>query len=267
MPLPFHENKIKTEAWSSDHIDFAPHLHACPELVYMIKGELSVQIDTAEYTMKKGDFAVIFPNVIHSYHSITPPEETELRLMICGKASQNMILKNYPHAELKHPILPMDSLHADVAYIFNALYREIREFPDSHVTDTYFQLFWMRLLPSLSITEKSREPISDLAASSLLYISEHFREPISLDTLSRELGVCRFYVSRIFSQVLHVGFCEYVNTLRVNYAKELLITSDLGILEIAMQSGFQSQQTFNRAFKEICGVTPAFYRKNSVINK
>lgn len=262
MPLPFHENKTKTEAWTSQSIDFAPHLHACPELVYMVSGELSVQIDTLEYTMKKGDFAVIFPNVIHSYRTLTTPEETEIRFMICGKASQNIILKNYAHAELKNPIIKLDSLHEDVSYIFDALYREIRNVPDSHITDAYFQLFWMRLLPSLSITEKEREPASDLAASSLLYISEHFREPITLDSLSRELGVCRFYVSRIFSKILHVGFCEYVNTLRVNFAKELLITTDQSILEIAMLSGFQSQQTFNRAFKQISEVTPAAYRKN-----
>ena len=58
-------------------------------------------------------------------------------------------------------------------------------------------------------------------------------------------------------------FYEYVNTLRVEYAKNLQLNSQYSVLDIAMQCGFQSQQTFNRVFKEICGMTPLAYRKRS----
>ncbi len=263
MPLPFHETKTKPEAWTTSKIDFPPHLHGCPELVYVSSGALTVCIDSKEYTLQKGDLAVILPNIIHSYQSVSPSEETEIYFMICGKLSQNALLKKYAGAYVENPVSPIESFHPDVGYMFFALYEEITESPSSHIIDNYFQLLWMRLLPSLRVSSRSREPASDLAVSSLIYISEHFREPITLDVLSRELGICRFYLSRIFSHVLHVGFCEYVNTLRINYSKELLLSSDLGILDIGMRSGFQSQQSFNRVFKEMCGTTPAAYRKRS----
>ena len=71
----------------------------------------------------------------------------------------------------------------------------------------------------------------------------------------------RFHISRIFTQVLHTGFYEYVNALRINYAKELLLDSEYKILDIAEMSGFQSQQTFNRIFRDFCGMPPSAYRK------
>ncbi len=263
MPLPFHETKTRSEAFVTRQMDFQPHLHGCPELVYVSSGSLTVFIDSVEYTLNAGDVAVIFPYAIHSYQSVTLPEETEIYIMICGKPAHSALLKKHAGAHIEDPVAPLTSFHPDVSYIFFALYKELTAPTSSHVIDAYFQLLWMRLLPSLTISERSREPASELAAASLVYLSEHFREPVTLDVLSRELGVCRFYLSRIFSRVLHMGFCEYVNTLRINYAKELLLSTELSVLHIGMQSGFQSQQSFNRVFKELCGITPAAYRKSS----
>jgi len=104
---------------------------------------------------------------------------------------------------------------------------------------------------------------TDLPTAVISYISEHFCEPLSLEILSKELGVCRFYLSRIFTQVLHTGFHEYVNTLRIDQAKKLLENTRDSILDVAIQCGFQNQQTFNRVFKEICGITPSAFRKNT----
>ena len=104
---------------------------------------------------------------------------------------------------------------------------------------------------------------SSFLTAVISYISEHFCEPLSLEILSKELGVCRFYLSRIFTQVLHTGFHEYVNTLRIDQAKKLLENTRDSILDVAIQCGFQNQQTFNRVFKEICGITPSAFRKNT----
>lgn len=74
----------------------------------------------------------------------------------------------------------------------------------------------------------------------------------------------RFHISRIFTQVLLTGFYEYINALRINYAKDLLQDSEYKILDIAEMSGFQSQQTFNRIFREFCSMSPSEYRKRGL---
>lgn len=53
----------------------------------------------------------------------------------------------------------------------------------------------------------------------------------------------------------------HISISAVNYAKGLLQNSSLDILTIAMDSGFENQQTFNRVFKSLCGMTPKEYRR------
>ncbi len=55
----------------------------------------------------------------------------------------------------------------------------------------------------------------------------------------------------------------YVRFLRINYAKELLIGTDMNIVDISLESGFDCLRSFNRVFKEETGMTPLKYCKNS----
>ena len=68
-------------------------------------------------------------------------------------------------------------------------------------------------------------------------------------------------VGDVYKRQIHTGFYAYLHSLRVNYAKGLLQNSSLDILTIAMDSGFENQQTFNRVFKSLCGMTPKEYRR------
>ena len=56
------------------------------------------------------------------------------------------------------------------------------------------------------------------------------------------------------------SFNQYVNSLRVNLAQNLLRSTKKSVLDICYECGFDSQRTFNRAFKELCGASPSAYR-------
>lgn len=68
-------------------------------------------------------------------------------------------------------------------------------------------------------------------------------------------------ISLTIKNALGTGFHQYISLLRVNKAKELLLTSDKSINEICTECGFASQQTFYRTFKKITGVTTSEFRK------
>ena len=65
----------------------------------------------------------------------------------------------------------------------------------------------------------------------------------------------------MFSGVLKIRFDEYLNILRLYAAQNLLTETDDSVTQIAYQTGFQSQQTFNRAFRKEFGTTPRNYRR------
>jgi AraC-like DNA-binding protein len=74
------------------------------------------------------------------------------------------------------------------------------------------------------------------------------------------MGISRYYLSRTFSEKLQTSFPNYLNSLRVDLAKNLLESGDQDILQICYECGFESQRTFNRVFKNTCGITPREYR-------
>ena len=94
----------------------------------------------------------------------------------------------------------------------------------------------------------------------LQYISEHFTEPLTLESTARALGISRIHLSHIFSQQLHINFRQYINTLRIDRAQTLLRDPAYSISQIAYQCGYGNQRTFHRAFLSQCGMTPNSFR-------
>lgn len=94
------------------------------------------------------------------------------------------------------------------------------------------------------------------------YICEHFTEDLSLDYLAEQFGTYPQYLSKRIKQYLGVTFLDYVSSLKIEKAKNLLETTDIGITEISEQSGFISRNTFLRVFKKYTGIPPSEYRKS-----
>ena len=95
----------------------------------------------------------------------------------------------------------------------------------------------------------------------LNYCSLNYKENISVDDVANALSISRSTVSHTFGNQLKVGFCDYINMLRLVEARELLRNSDLSITEIAQNTGFETIRTFNRAFLKERGISPSQYRK------
>lgn len=89
----------------------------------------------------------------------------------------------------------------------------------------------------------------------------HFTEELSLSRMAKDLGYSQFALSRVFSSVFHTNFNQYLNDLRLNCALGLLKNTSLPVTELAMNAGFTSLRTFNRAFKERFHMSPREYRK------
>ena len=84
---------------------------------------------------------------------------------------------------------------------------------------------------------------------------------LKVSDVAHECNTNRTYVSAYFNREAGTTFYEYVNTLRINYACELLNESNESIKIIAERSGFNSPQSFIRTFTKIKGVKPTDFRK------
>lgn len=94
------------------------------------------------------------------------------------------------------------------------------------------------------------------------YLQEHYHQDINLSDLAESAGISVSHMRRIFSEETGNNILYYINSLRINEAKELLQNSHDSISEIAAKVGYFNNQSFNRFFKKYEGVTPSEYRNS-----
>lgn len=92
------------------------------------------------------------------------------------------------------------------------------------------------------------------------YLSEHYKEKLSLDELSSIFFLSKFYLTKRFKEQYGVTISDYILDQRIHHAKELLRFSDLTLDEISSECGFYDLPYFSRKFKKAEGITPSAYR-------
>ena len=89
---------------------------------------------------------------------------------------------------------------------------------------------------------------------------------LSLEETARRLGTSYSTFRRIFREHAGIGPHQYRLHLKLSYARDLLLNTDLSVKEVAYQSGFEEEQYFCRFFKKTMGATPSGYRKQYIVH-
>ena len=92
------------------------------------------------------------------------------------------------------------------------------------------------------------------------YINNNISESLTLAKISEIVCYNKSYVSRMFKQVSGMGLSEYINQIRLEKAKELLVTTNIPIQSIATKTGFDTSQYFSSVFKKALGLSPKEFR-------
>ena len=95
---------------------------------------------------------------------------------------------------------------------------------------------------------------------------EHPDADLSLDALARETCLSAFHLHRVFSAVAGETPKQFIQRLRLDRAAAMLLTGDDSVLDIALACGFQSHESFCRAFRRRFGIQPTEYRKRGFAN-
>lgn len=241
-------------------LQYPLHLHQYIEIVYLVEGLLEMQIGKEKYLMHPGDISVSFPNVAHDYHTLSALGETRIIILNCYidllPSHRKLLTQKQPTT----PLINACDVHEDIFYAGKRLFELNPREENTALISSLCSLILCRLIPHLHLKDVQTEP-DDITIAVISYIAEHYLEDISLSSIANHFGIGKYALSRMFSNVLNCNFLSYVNSLRLSHAQTLLVNTDMNITCIAIESGFNNQQTFNRLFKEFEGCTPKEYRK------
>ena len=238
--------------WKSQNINhdfvFPLHLHQNYEFIYVEEGEMTVRICDKEFSVKKGEGALILPNQPHAFST---PLHSESWVAVFSHDHIPELRRSIHTDGVRFPVVKPDD---------EMLYAKI----ENAKNDPFRRRSILYVIAALYLDGECTDGL-DIESGSLVkkiadYLDLHYTEPITLEKMSNDLGYNYRYVSGVVNRFFRLSFLGVVNRYRVNYACDLLVNSEKGITEISMICGFESTRSFNRNFRSIMGVSPRDYR-------
>lgn len=246
---------ISIEWKKSKHVP--PHIHEAIEIIYVTDGTVELGVGQELYHMEKGDFAIVFPNVIHHYQVFGFEKNKAIYLFLEPSLAPNYFdeLQRYSP---QYPIMRGNEVHDDVVNAVKAL-AHLDEC-NNMLIQAYVQIILAHVFSKMKMVDKDSVGGDDIIYNAVEYVAKNFRDEMCLDKMAFELGVSKYVLSRLFAKTFHCNFNQYINNIRLNYATTILEKTHDNITNICLDAGFESQRTFNRVFKERYKMTPREYR-------
>ena len=252
---------------------FMSHCHQEMEIILQEKGTLEITAAGESVLLEPGEMCIIPPFQNHSIGMGS--EDCErlailLNLKLMGKGMDEGGEGRWIREEIQDRQMFSkfwnEETKVKLREIAEKIYEEYtrKEYAWQLALKTYTNellLLAVRNVPKVQ-REKRREQISRLQ-NILEYIALHYCENITLGECADFVGFNPAYFSRYFSKCMGVTFQEYIKKLRIERAKWLLMTGNTSVTEICYQSGFRDVKTFNKLFKQECGMSPSGFRKEN----
>jgi AraC-like DNA-binding protein len=258
------------------HHGFPAHRHDFFEFSLVIEGSGKERINDEVHIMKPGTFTLVMPYQIHEI--VSSPNEP-IRLFNC-----NFGMELFTHSS---QFQGMNSLLFEVEEELSAYFQYENEqysriktliedmfFEYEHTNMWRKELITAKLIEVLITFDRSRrsqstdykkdqlkKPEKILIWDIIQFIHTNYRETLSLPIISKQFNLSISSVSALFKHHIGQNFVELLHDIRTRHACSLLVSTDLNVTEVALESGFGSYKTFSRVFRELKQVSPAQYRK------
>ena len=265
---PYHQSYntsssllLKTRSFESTRSYL--HYHQTFELVYAIKGDIVLVLRNKRFTVKEGQCIFLLPYQIHDY--IGGPGTRSW----IANFSPNLVKHFQKNFSDRHSASPVFTPSTEAMALIKRCIIDGFPAPQNVSLMTVEQECSVKSALYLVCSEYIKNAVSlesvddteTLAFKVLEYISENFRDYISLQSAAASLGYSYHYLSKVFNKAFGYSFKTMLNHYRSAYAEQLLKESDLPITSICFESGFQSQRAFNQVFEETYGMPPSKMRK------
>lgn len=252
-PCPFAREYLFCVLWGNEYVCEAPYQVRRRNLNMFIlfrilDGNLYFEYEDKTFTAGPGDVVLINGLNYHRYYAKSPV--TFQHFTFAGNSS----LYYYNYLYRQYGALYRDKPEA--AFLFNSVQNELESIsPDDH----RLSLLVHNILTVLAI--QSQKILSPTAVQAKTYIHNNFQRDIHVEDIASSVSLSKYHFSRMFKAETGYTPHEYLFSIRLRTARELLTETRMNLDSIASACGFSSTSHFIRAFKQETGVTPTMFRK------
>ena len=237
------------------------HWHNYIELELVSEGTGLQILNGEPLHLLRGSLSVIR---LTDYHQIEPKPYMRLTHV---KIAENLLPTELLMRISTEPMLFYQLEEGEIAPMEKLLYlcREESELdsPDPVYLRNLMTCLFIRIL---RLMPESHAPLSgkdNPLQEARLYLHMHFREDPSLQEVAALFHYHPSYFSHVFRKEMGISYSDYLNTLKISYAKQLLVSTTLKFLDICFECGFTSYSNFLQCFKSQVGCSPSQFRKLS----
>ncbi len=228
--------------------------------IQCLDGEGELVIGPRKIRVKEGMGMFIYPEIPHEYYEVKKPwmvcwisfngYEIERLLKVIGIDKSGAYFISNPEAllfrirQIYNIMSTEDNLRGVKCseHIYGLLMDMLKYISKSN--DTSMQAKYLKLKPVFE------------------FVEANYNRPITLEELSNTIGVTPEYLCMLFKNILGIRPFEYVNNIRINKSKDMLIKDDsLKIKDVSSLCGFEDTSYFCFVFKKTEGISPGEFKK------
>ena len=263
------------------------HWHDEMEILYFMEGQFELIVNMETYSIDRECFYFINPGELHSIivHSLCKESAVLFHPRILSfdyyDTAQSRILQPMLKGELyfprcvfpEHPVFR--SLKKEYLEIVNVFYQKGFSRPNEDQTiieDLASQLFiradllkilgHLERFSLLSSEEHTDDYRVNIIKNALAFIHEHYQEKFYIGDLAKQANMNEQYFCRFFKKIIGKTPVTYINEYRISRAITMLQDTQLPVMNICLDCGFNNLGNFLKEFRKKTGITPLQYRKN-----
>lgn len=262
------ETQMHYNFQSQLNLTYGMHFHDFFEIFLIISGNAVHNVNGITQLLYEGSMVLVRPEDVHSYEKFEKDECQFINLAFSKETLNDLFIyfgESFPHEKLISSVLPpivLLPVH-DKSIVRNKLesLTLIPQTKKNHIRTHLRMLladFMQNYFSSYS-NDKKTIPLWLEQLVNEMTKKENFREglPIMQKLSNRSYA----YVSRTLKKYLDKTPTDFINELRLNFAENMLIHSDMSILDITLEAGFNNLSHFYHLFNKQYHLSPNKYRK------
>jgi AraC family transcriptional regulator len=249
---------LDTELYSFSNLEDSPsedvpvHTHESAHFFFILNGNFQATVNRREQKCSSMTMLYYPAGTTHSdkFHS---PEGQFLTISLSPKSkvwdSDDVSLLDYA----------MKFGDNELSFLGSKIYQELNNIDD--FSSIVLESMTNELLVHTIRNTRNSKHFPKWLNLAFEILNDRFDEDITVSEIALTIGVHPVHLARTFRKYFGSSPGEYLRTLRIEFASNLLLNSNLPLVEVSLRSGFSNQSYFTSSFRKVRGMTPNKFRK------